>query len=92
MARTISTFIVACGKPHIRRLQKPLTGSHTWTNYDGTSVVSKVWEGRVSLFEFEASRPAGHLEGVGLRLFNPQSHQWSLNWEEGSIPCGYCRD
>ena len=28
-------------KTHIRRLQKPLTGSSTWADYDGTSVVSK---------------------------------------------------
>jgi hypothetical protein len=62
-------------KTHIHRLQKPLTGSRTWTDYDCTSVVSKVWGGRASVFELEASGPAGHLEGVGLRLFNPQSHQ-----------------
>jgi hypothetical protein len=66
-------------KTQIHRLQKPLTGSRTWTDYDGTSVVSKVWGGRANLFELAASGPAGHLEGVGLRLFNPQSHQWSLN-------------
>jgi hypothetical protein len=73
-------------KTHIRRLQKPLTGSHTWTEYDGTSQVSKVWGGRASIFELEANGPAGHIEGVGLRLFNPQSHQWSLNWANGSDP------
>jgi hypothetical protein len=67
-------------KTHIRRLQNPLTGSRTWADYDGTSVVSKVWGGRASLFELEATGPTGHIEGVGLRLFNPQSHQWSLNW------------
>jgi hypothetical protein len=42
-------------KTHIHRLQRPLTGSRTWTDYDGTSVVSKVWGGRASLFELEAS-------------------------------------
>jgi hypothetical protein len=73
-------------KTHIRRLQKPLTGSRTWTDYDGTSVVGKVWGGRASLFELEASGPAGHIEGVGLRLFNPQSHQWSLNWANSTDP------
>jgi hypothetical protein len=73
-------------KTHIRRLQKPLTGSRTWTDYDGTSLVSKVWGGRASLFELEASGPAGHIEGVGLRLFNPQSHQWSLNWANSTDP------
>jgi hypothetical protein len=71
-------------KTHIRRLQKPLTGSHTWTDYDGTSQVSQIWGGRASLLELEATGPTGHIEGVGLRLFNPQSHQWSLNWANGS--------
>ena len=66
-------------KTHIRRLQHPLTGSRTWVDYDGTSVVSKVWGGRASLFELEATGSAGHIEGVGLRLYNPRSHQWSLN-------------
>jgi hypothetical protein len=67
-------------KTHIRRLQKPLTKSTSWTGYDGISVVSKVWGGRASLFELDAEGPTGHIAGVGLRLFNPQSHQWSLNW------------
>jgi hypothetical protein len=67
-------------KIHIQRLLHPLTGSRSWVGYDGTSVVSKVWGGRANLFEIEATGPAGHIEGVELRLFNPQSHQWSLNW------------
>jgi hypothetical protein len=73
-------------KTHIRRLQNPLTGSHTWADYDGTSVVTKVWGGRASLLELEATGPAGHIEGVGLRLFNPRSRQWSLNWANSSDP------
>ena len=71
-------------KTHIHRLLKPLTDSHTWTDYDGTSVVNKIWGGQASIFELEATGPTGHIEGVGLRLFNPQSHQWSLNWANGS--------
>jgi hypothetical protein len=67
-------------KTHITRLEHPLSGSHTWVEYDGISNVSKVWNGRASLFELEATGPAGHIEGVGLRLYNPKSHQWSLNW------------
>ena len=58
----------------------PLTGSTTWVEYEGLAVVRKVWDGRASLFELEVDGPAGHIEGVGLRLYNPQSHQWSLNW------------
>lgn len=69
---------------HISILKNPLTGSHTWNQYDGISDVRKVWGGRASLFELEASGPAGHVEGVGLRLYNPQSHQWTLNWASSS--------
>jgi hypothetical protein len=72
-------------KTHISRLVHPLTGSKTWTAYDGVSVVRKVWNGRASLFELEVDGPAGHIEGVGLRLYNPTSHQWNLNWTNSSV-------
>jgi hypothetical protein len=67
-------------KTHVSRLLHPLTGSTSWTEYDGISFVRKVWNGRASTLELEADGPAGHLEGVGVRLYNPESHQWSLNW------------
>jgi hypothetical protein len=65
---------------HLRRLLHPLTGSTTWVEYTGTSVVRKVWNGRAHLLELEVDGPAGHLEGLSLRLYNPESHQWSLNF------------
>ena len=71
-------------KTHVSRLVHPLTGSKQWVEYDGTSVVSKLWNGRASLFELDVSGPAGHIEGVGLRLYNPETHQWSLNWANSS--------
>jgi len=64
----------------LRRLLHPLTGSTTWVEYDGTSVVRKIWEGRANLVELVADGPAGHFEGLNLRLYNPESHQWSLNF------------
>jgi len=67
-------------KTHIARRQDPLTGSTKWNEYDGTWVVHKIWNGRANLVELEADGPAGHLEGLGLRLYNPESRQWSLNW------------
>src|SRR5947209_6337531 len=38
-------------KAHIRRLQHPLTGSKDWVEYDGSSIVRKVWGGRANLGE-----------------------------------------
>jgi hypothetical protein len=73
-------FEIGTWKTHLSRLLHPLSGSTTWVEYDGTSVVRKVWNGRANLLELEADGPAGHFEGLSLRLYNPQSHQWSLNF------------
>jgi hypothetical protein len=73
-------FEIGTWKTQLRRLQRPLTGSTTWIEYEGTTVVRKVWNGRANLVELKADGPAGHFEGLSLRLYNPQSRQWSLNF------------
>ncbi len=73
-------FHIGTWKTHLRRLIDPLTGSTQWVEYEGTTVVRKVWNGRANLVELVADSPAGHFEGLNLRLYNPQSHQWSLNF------------
>jgi hypothetical protein len=73
-------FEMGAWKTHISRLQHPLTGSMTWTKMEGTKVVRKVWDGRAWLEEVEADGAAGHFESLALFLYNPQSHQWSMNF------------
>ena len=73
-------FEIGTWKTHLRRLLHPLTGSTQWVVCDATTVVRKVWDGRGNLVELEADCPSGHLEGLSLRLYDPQSHQWSLNF------------
>jgi hypothetical protein len=81
-------FEVGTWNVHLKRLLHPLTGSSSWVEFDGTSVARKVWNGRANQNEFEADSPAGHIEGLTLRLYNPQTHQWSLYWansKDGTI-------
>ena len=73
-------FEIGTWKTHLRRLQRPLSGSTTWVEYEGTTVVRKVLDGRANLVELKVNGPAGRLEGLSLRLYNPQSRQWSLNF------------
>jgi hypothetical protein len=73
-------FEIGTWKTHLRRLQHPLAGSGTWVEYEGTSVVRKVWDGRANLVELVADGPAGHLEGLSLRLYDPRTRHWSLNF------------
>ena len=75
-------------KTHLKRLVHPLTGSKTWLEYDGTTTVNKVWNGRASSVELEVDGLKGHIEALSLRLYNPQSQQWSLNFAnsaEGTV-------
>jgi hypothetical protein len=78
-------FEIGTWRTHLRRLLHPLTGSTTWVEYDGISVVSKVWDGRANLVELVADGPAGHFEGLNLRLYNPESRQWSLNFANSKV-------
>jgi hypothetical protein len=73
-------FNIGTWKTHLWRLQHPLTGSNNWVEYEGTTVVRKVWNGRANLVELDVNGPAGHIEGLSLRLYNPESRQWSLNF------------
>lgn len=77
-------FEVGTWKTHLKRLRHPLSGSTSWIECEGVTTVRKVWNGRANLVELEADCPDGHFEGLSLRLYNPQSHQWSLNFSNSS--------
>ena len=72
-------FEIGVWKTHLKRLVHPLSGSSTWVELDGTTVVRKVWSGRANLAELETDAASGHLQVLSLRLYDPQSRQWSLN-------------
>jgi len=81
-------FEFGAWKAHISRRLKPLTGSTNWGEYSGTSVVRKVWNGRANLGELDVKGPAGRIEGLSLRTYNPQSRQWHISWvnsAEGTV-------
>jgi uncharacterized protein (TIGR02246 family) len=65
---------------HISRLVSPLSGSGEWAEYTGTSVVTPVWNGRANLGELLVDGPAGRIEGMSLRVFDPASGQWRIHW------------
>jgi hypothetical protein len=73
-------FEIGSWNTFLRRLVRPLTGSTTWVEYRGTTTVRPVWNGAANLVELVVDGPAGHLEALSLRLYNPESRQWSLNF------------
>ncbi|MGA9390404.1 MAG: hypothetical protein WBV69_08160 [Candidatus Sulfotelmatobacter sp.] len=78
-------FELGSWKIHLKRRVHPLTGSNTWVEFDGTSVTRKLWDGRSQIEQFETDGQGGHIEGLTLRLYNPQSHQWRLYWANSKV-------
>jgi hypothetical protein len=73
-------FEIGAWNTHLRRLVRPLSGSKEWVEYEGTTVVHEVWKGNANLVELDVTGPAGSIQALSLRLYNPESRQWSLNF------------
>ncbi len=63
-------------------LRNPLIRPGTdWAEFKGTSVVKPLLDGRANFVELSVGRRSkGKIEGGSLRLYNPQTRQWSLNF------------
>ncbi|HEY0129820.1 MAG TPA: hypothetical protein VGB57_00330 [Allosphingosinicella sp.] len=73
-------FEIGRWKTELRRLKRPLTGSSEWVSYSGTTTVTRVWGGKANLVELEVEGPAGRLQALSLRLYNPDTREWTLNF------------
>jgi hypothetical protein len=68
-------FIFGRWKVHLKR---KVAG--TWMESDGYGIYRKIWGGRANINEFFAENSGGHVEGLTLRTYNPETRQWSLYW------------
>ena len=82
-------FLMGQWHAHLRKRLHPLTGSTQWIEYEGTSVMTKIWDGRANMEEFKvasiprdaqaaaaAKRPA--IDAQTLRLYDPATGLWSI--------------
>jgi hypothetical protein len=66
---------------HVRVLRNPLSGAAPdWAEFRGTSLVKPILGGRANSVELSVKNDKSAIEGVSLRLYNPQARQWSLNY------------
>ena len=73
-------FLLGKWKYHLKRLENPLTGSTKWIEFEGIGECRPIWNGKAQLDTLDVNGPTGHIEGLTLRLYGPESHQWSLYW------------
>jgi hypothetical protein len=80
--RTDSDFLIGRWKVHNRRLRERLKGSTSWEGFEGASAARKILGSLGNIDEITMYRETGTLEGFTLRLYNPNSHQWSIYWAD----------
>ena len=73
-------FDIGLWKTHSSRLMHPLTGSTEWKDTDGYTRVMPIWHGRANIAEYNGDGPAGHVELLALRTYDPTTNQWYLNF------------
>jgi hypothetical protein len=73
-------FLIGDWKAHLRQLEKPLTGSTTWTDYDGVSRHHKILNTNSNFEEFEVHSAATgkHKKAQTLRLYDPKTREWNI--------------
>src|SRR5258708_33550382 len=57
-------FEIGTWTTHLRRLKSPLTGSTERVEYDGTSVVRPIWDGRANLVELDVAGTGTAVKGA----------------------------
>lgn len=77
-------FFIGSWKGHQRRLRERLKGSQTWEDFESTSEVRKTLDGLGNIDEVTMQRASGVFRGLTVRLFNPQTQQWSIYWADSS--------
>jgi hypothetical protein len=68
-------------KLHASRLVKPLTGSTKWIELQGTTAVTRIWDGSANLAEVHTEGgPTGPVDFLALRWYSPTARQWFLTF------------
>jgi len=68
----------------LRRRLKPLSGSDTWVEYEGTTLVQPLLGGRANLVELDVAGPQGRIQALSLRLFEIERQRWTLNFSNAA--------
>ena len=73
-------FLIGDWKAHVKRLPERLVASNKWIEYDGISNHKKLLDTNANFEEFYVERPKEGLKikGQTLRMYNPETHQWSI--------------
>lgn len=73
-------FLVGKWKGQQRRLRERLVGCTDWEVFESESVMHKILDGLGNFDEVILYRESGVMHGATLRLYNPDTCEWSIYW------------
>ena len=74
-------FLIGDWRVLNRRLKRPLSDADEWSEFPATLEGSTQLLGGLALMERYVAELGGEpFEGVGLRLFNPATGEWTIYW------------
>lgn len=79
-------FILGSWRVRHRKLRERLVGSTDWIVFDGTMHADPILGGLGNFDRNVIDLPEGRYEACTLRLFHPDTRQWSLHWIDGRDP------
>jgi hypothetical protein len=81
-------FFIGTWRGHNRRLKQRLQGCTEWEEFPTTITNHTILGGLGSFEEVRLEREAGVQLAITLRLFNPQTREWSIYWAVGGAGNG----
>jgi hypothetical protein len=76
-------FLLGTHRVFHRKLTERLAGAQHWQEFEGTHGMQALLGGQANLEQHEMLDPTGEpLQGIALRLFDPQTHLWSIHWSD----------
>jgi hypothetical protein len=83
-----SDFDFLQGEWHVshRRLRERLCDSDAWEAFDGTCSLRTILGGQGNIDDNLLHLPGGDYRAASLRVFDPQTRQWSIWWLDARRP------
>ena len=75
-------FFLGVWESKQRRLKEWLNGCDTWEEFSCVSVARKLLDGIGHMDEVTLEGPTGHVVGLTVRLFDPETRLWSIYWAD----------
>lgn len=70
---------IGAWETHVR-VRAPFSTEENWTEFRGTSIVHAFADGRANLVDLDLANGERRIEGLSLRLYNPETRQWNINF------------